>query len=396
MGRKAEFRKSIAIVNRNFPPNKGITGLSAYELARFFIDNYFIEVEVITTRGTYDGIGVDKTLNTNGIKFHYVNAIYGGKNKILRLFSSLVEGFTLIRRLKKRNVDEPIVMTDPPFLTFWASILMPSNSWHLWSMDIYPDAFIAGKLLKSENPLYKAIHSIVYKKLPKSILALGPVQLKYLENNYKVSFKGKNVILPCGVYEHEASIDLPSWYNSSLITFGYCGNLGEAHSPEFIIEIIKQLDPKKHQIILVLYGKKATIVKNYIGKGKEGVIMLDFVDRTQLGYIDIHLVSLLSNWKNVCVPSKAVSAICSESAFLFYGSRNCDNWYLLKKGGWLINEEGNLQEEVAGFFKELSRDKVLDKKKNSEEVAKELSEIKQDSFVSFANKYLLNSNSTKI
>lgn len=327
---------SVAIINRNYPPRQGITGQSAAELAMFLERERGADVSIVATQGNYAGgsQAVDSAGNVIEIA-----SLYDGKNKILRLFSSFIESFRLVRKAKSLKTDQIIVMTDPPFLSFWASMLLKKREWALWSMDLYPDAFVAAGLAKDTNPIYRWLKHCVYQNAPSFLIALGPLQAEHLFEQYKQ--KVRTAILPCGVYESRESRNLPAWKteNSEKILFGYCGNLGDAHSPEFVMEVINGLDPSRHHLVLSTYGSKSQAVLELAEERSDLVtIVSDGVPREHLGHIDVHLVSLLGHWSHVCVPSKAVSSVCAGSSFLFYGVPDCDNWHMLDESGWLVEE----------------------------------------------------------
>ena len=168
----------------------------------------------------------------------------------------------------------------------------------------------------------------------------------------------------------------------------YCGNLGEAHSQDFLIEVIKNINPQKHKLILAVYGSKSKVINEFIGDKIEGVELVEFVE---LSFIYIHLVSLLSKWINVSVPSKAMSAICSGGAFIFFGEEDCDTWFLLKESGWLIKESGNLESQVSNLFSSQITPKIIkEKKNNTVTLSKKLRELKIESLNRFGNKYFKN------
>ena len=102
-------------------------------------------------------------------------------------------------------------MTDPPFLTFWASLLLPSQSWHLWSMDLFPDAFVSNGLVSSKNYFYLIVEKIVYSfnGRPKSVISLGPIQLRYIQEKYRNKFNDNSFIIPCGVNENKTIKEIP-------------------------------------------------------------------------------------------------------------------------------------------------------------------------------------------
>lgn len=188
--------------------------------------------------------------------------------------------------------------------------------------------------------------------------------------------------MPCGIYEDDYQIDnnYPLWKkDKSKIYFGYCGNLGEAHSVEFIEEVVRNLDPAKHVFILSVYGSKASELLQVINKYKV-VQQVKSVARPELKHIEVHLTSLLDNWAHVCVPSKAVSAVCSSATMLFYGGEQTDNWMLLKNGSWRIDPEENLKAQVKTFLANFSQEKLLKQRNQSKKLAEKLNIQLKDAY----------------
>jgi hypothetical protein len=362
----------VVIINRNYPPRTGVTGESACTLATYLQDEHSVDISVVTVRSAYSGGGT--ILEPVGT-VHEIGSLYDGKKKLIRLFASFVESFRLVWKARRLAGSQTIVMTDPPFLAFWAAILLgKKRHWTLWSMDLFPDAFVAGNLISKKSIFYQVLNNLVYRTAPKSLIALGPLQAEYLHSKYDRSID--TAIIPCGVYQHKSADEIPEWKSNHTdkIVMGYCGNLGEAHSIDFLKAIIEQLDPKKHHLVLSLYGVRAAEVLKSISPQQEGISIVSSVAREELGFIDIHLVSLLKHWSHVCVPSKAVSAVCSGSAFLFYGTTDCDNWKLLSNAGWIIEEtdRSNVRREVASFFSTLNRDTLAAKQQLAKETAVDL------------------------
>lgn len=360
-------RVSVTIVDRNYPPNKSVIAESASDLAKFLIDNN-VDVNVVHTDGEYQGGGATGKVVGNT---HSVKSVYNGKNKILRLFGSLIEGRRLIKKASEITKGTVIVMTSPPLLNFWAAKVFKKKNipWIFWSMDLYPEAFVASKLSSENNPVYKYFHNTTYGHPPKALIALGDLQANYLEEKFQK--KLPKVILPCGVFLSSSAnkkdqTNLPSWKKEiDKVYLGYIGNLGEAHSVDFIKNIMDNIKPEAHKLILVVYGSKAYHIKDYYDPEKhKNVEFLDFLPRHELKFIDLHLVSLLPDWVNLCVPSKLVSAVHNGSIFLFYGTEYCDSWQYLQKAGWIINKGQNDLKEIKEFLTRLDK-KVIQNKKST-------------------------------
>ncbi len=355
---------SVTIVNRVYPPDKGVISEAPSDLAKY-LDRQGVDVKVVHTNGVYPGGGASGEIIG---EIHKVNSIYDGKSKLLRFFTSLIEGRRLIRKALEVNKGVVIVMTSPPLLSYWAAKIFNKHKvpWIYWSMDIFPEAFAAGGLTSSSNPLYKHFYNQKYSKAPDGVIALGELQSKYLSEKYQQ--KLPEVLLPCGVFlnslpQKDNDEEKPEWKNEEdKIVLGYIGNLGEAHSIDFIKQVMDNLNVKSQKLILVVYGSKAHHIKNYYDKDRhQGIQFFDFIPRHQLKYIDLHLVSLLKEWVHLCVPSKLVSAVHNGSIFLYFGKKESDNWHYLGKAGWIIEDSPSAEKEVQTFLNELSIDKIKNK-----------------------------------
>lgn len=356
----------ITIINRHYPPNPGITGESAWDMTKYLIEKYQAEVHIVHIDRTYDGGG--QIRQPIGI-LHPVNTIYEGKNGLLKLLSGTLDGLFLILKAKRLRKGKVIVMTSPPLLPFWATWFL--KDWVLWSMDLFPEGFATAGTIKPTNFIYRWILKKTYQKPPEHLIALGPNQAAFIKQNYHHEIP--TTILPCGVLFHqENDPTIPVWKkDDGKIYFGYCGNLAKPHSNEFLLKFIDNLDTQKHHLILALYGEKADSVLAY-AHGREGITILKSVPRSQLHFIDVHLVSLLQEWTHVAVPSKAVSSICAGASMLFCGNKEADTWALLYKASWLIEESKPLDIQIKSFLASLTIEEMQQKRANAKQLIEEL------------------------
>jgi len=379
--------KYITIINRNYPPSLAVIGESICDLAEYLERKHNIKSIIVHVDCIYDGGGKER--KPVG-EIYKIPAFYNGKNTILRLIGSLIEGFFLVKQATKVRKGIVVSMTNPPLLNFWSARMFPKKSipWALWTMDVYPENFVSANLISSKNPIYKYISRVLKKNAPDKIITLGPNQTKFIEDKYQQSYD--STILPCGVFMYHSQGDKPAWRkDDSKIYFGYCGNLGEAHSLEFVKELIEQLDPHRHKFILSVYGKKSKQLIEQVGH-KEVVESVSHVSRAQLNFIDIHLVSLLPNYTHICVPSKAVSAVSTGASFLFYGNKESDNWSLLGEAGWLIEENRDLKTQIATFINDLDIATLQQKKTKASHVSANLRKLlttSYDQIAELANAY---------
>lgn len=374
---------AITIVNRHYPPNPGITGETAWDLATYLINEHGIRVVVVHINRTYDGGG---SVRQPVGETHPVRSVYTGKNGVLKLISGLLDGWFLIRKAIQVRQGPIIVMTSPPLLPFWAARLLTPRRivWWLWSMDLFPEGFAADRKISPKNPVYRWVIRQTYRRAPQRLIALGPQQGKHIRQLYGRP-ELPTTVLPCGVLlNQERDPEQPAWrQNDGKIYLGYVGNLGQPHSAEFLLSVIRHLDTKRFHLLLVLYGQKADNVIQ-AATGKLGISILPAIPRSQLLYLDVQLVSLLPAWTHIAVPSKAISAVCAGSPVLYCGSRESDTYVLLQEAVFLIETGPALDAQVGDFLRMLTVKRVEDKKRAAGQLAIQLQRILLDGYAQIA------------
>jgi len=354
---------NIHIVNRYYPPNPAVTGEDASKMASHLlngIDEAAVAVDYIDT--PYLGGGSSVTPVGN---LYPLQPVYQGRQKLLRFMGGFLEGRRLIKTALSK-ADIIISLTDPPLLNYWSGRLCEKKGipWIYWSLDLYPDAFASAGLVGKNNPCYRYFDASVRRHAPDLFVALGKEQARFIQNTYSRNIP--HIILPCGIHNELANAERPKWRNDEgKIYFAYAGNLGEAHSHDFLVDFIRCLDPKIHKCILALYGSKASSVL-LEAKNNPAVETVTAISRRDLYFVDVHLVSLRPEWTHICVPSKAVSAVCAEGTILFNGSEGADTWQMFHDAGWLI-QEGRDREarkmEIRSLLNEISNPQVMNNKK---------------------------------
>lgn len=375
------------IINRNYPPGAGITGNSANELAAYLV-SIGVDVQVVTVGGEYQGGGAVPVAVSG--KVHTLGHLYNGKNKFIRLFSSLYEGWKMARKAIALGVGPIICMTDPPLLNFWVALASKRRTlpWIYWSMDLYPEAFASSKLVKRESPVYGYLKRSLLRAPPKGLIALGPNQASFINSEY--AHEIPTVVMPCGISRTEDAITAPEWAAcDDRIILGYAGNLGEAHSCEFVRAVINRINPAHHRFILSVYGSRAAQTIEF-ARGREGVVIVDSVARDHLKFIDVHLATLLPEWDYVCVPSKAVSAVCEGAALFLCCSEQSDNWALLEDAAWRIAVDDSIDRSVAQFLTGLDREQVTAKREEARALSAHLMRVKEKGFKAIGQMVALN------
>jgi hypothetical protein len=364
------------ILNRNYPPGPGMTGHCANELAGY-LRQRGVEVHVVTVEASYAG-GAMPEGEVHGT-VHRLPAVYDGKHKLRRLFSSLWEGRRMVRQARALGKGPFIVMSDPPLLNFWAARLLggPRRPWIYWTMDLYPEAFCSAGLVSDGHPVYRWLHRQVYGRRPDALLALGPRQRDHLLGCY--GDIARTAVLPAGVSRPQADPQRPPWAQGDKIVWGYVGNIGEAHDLEFVQETIRALDPARHRFILASYGVHGKRLREF-ARDYPVVEQFDSVPHGQMAYVDVHVITLKPRWDHVCVPSKAVSAVSGGGAILYHGSAGGDNWDLLQGAGWRIDPDKPRAEAVREAVAQITPEAVRGKRAQAAKIYAELVAMRDRAF----------------
>jgi hypothetical protein len=175
---------------------------------------------------------------------------------------------------------------------------------------------------------------------------------------------GANAILTCGIKQFERSVE-PQWRrdHKNKIVLGYIGNLGEAHSAKSLTRLVQAADPDRYRFLFSMYGAKVDQLREAV-MGHPAVIWTEGIPDGELPWLDAQIVSLLPEWTHVCVPSKAVSAICAGNPMVYVGIEQADIWQFFKDAGWLVREdEAVIDADIARVLSELSDPEVLMMKK---------------------------------
>ena len=366
-------KRHIVVVNAIYPPDRGASGRASYQLVQSLRKRNF-QVTILTTDKSYnDGVScADDDPKIIRIKSRANRSSYWK-----RFFTSFLDSRALLKKCAKiEEVDAFILCTDPPFLSYLAPGYLKEKKLLIWAMDLYPEAFIAKNFISHDSWITKHYHRKIKQLKNQRTITLGQGQHNYLASK-KVLNTYDPIIIPCGLISPSSgSSKKPDWKQSEKVTFGYIGNLGEAHSASFLKDLITKSDPEKHHFVLRIFGQKAkSLIKPF--KGLPHVTTLNWINEDVLCYIDIQIVSLLSKWTHICVPSKAVSAICCHTPILFHGSSKGDTYRQFKSAMWFINDGDDVNDGIEQFYASLQKEEVLIKKREAILAAEKIKKLYQ-------------------
>ena len=324
--------KRITIITKYYSPSTTIDAVSVNRLVYLLREQCpNIHVTVITTSsgygkgGRYSVVELDKFsgVNVKSINFPWKNL----KNDFLKFVTGLVEGLVIIVRSLRVRSDLIITLSNPPCINLWSALLLKGRNWCYWCFDLYPDALFAANCSKNQGFIRRVIERVFYYNSPKLVCALGVNQLDYIRKMYR-SKNLQGIILPCGIHETQSLEDRPLWASNEKIIIGYVGNVGRAHSSEFLLNVIRSAIQRPDIVmVLSIYGYHSKAILDEVKlMAAINIIIIPNVKQSELSWIDVHLVSLKPDWTHVSVPSKAVSAVCAGSALWFCGSKQSDTY----------------------------------------------------------------------
>lgn len=361
----------IGFINKSFPPISSATGYHAFEMAKAIYNTNDLNPTI-----SFWGTTTKQTLkqdNDKRFKWSLHRISYSGKRKALRLFFNFIDSFRLVWRAKYSNQDVYIVLSDPPFIQFWATFLLRSDKTIFWMMDIYPDAFEANGLVKPKNVLYRFFQSRLKNYKPYALITLGAHQTNYLKKYFPQS---QFISLPIGIINNKKPLDNapPYWYNDGdKIYISYSGNLGEAHDINFLQLIIQNCDQAKYHFIFSCKGSKSSEFYEWLKDQQcDNVIIKDHLSWNDLKYLDIQIVTLLPDWTHICVPSKAITSTQYGSCILFGGKKESDTWHYVEECSWIIEPSKNKSQKVKELIDSIDKKVVFNKKKKTLEVFEKL------------------------
>lgn len=362
--------KQLVIVTRYFLPYRNVDSDSVYQMvANLLKIDPNLDIQIVTTDSAYksdtpeDGKYAKNVLDK--LKVTRIKAFKPISNsKGLILLSNLIDGYRLISKAKSTGILNVISLTNPPLISMWCSLLLKGRNFFYWTFDLYPEAFAADGILSKSSLIYKTFDKLAYKNAPAVLISLGTYQFEYLTE--KFGSHSQQVILPCGVHdEKQKSKDYgPLWSDDTKIVLGYIGNIGRAHSLSFLKSVISNVKGRTSvKLLISVYGFHKEAIINYVKEvNADNIILVDFVDKSELNFIDIHLVSLKESWRNVSVPSKAVSAVCSGSLLWFCGSEKSDTWGMFESCSFRTSDDSK---EINVILDSLNFEELNTKKANA-------------------------------
>ena len=261
-----------------------------------------------------------------------------------------------------------IIMTDPPFLIFAGAIakaIHPRRKLYWWTMDLYPEALIASNIFFFGKSLINKICSwLTNASITKlnGVICLGHTQ-KHLLMKYENWPKHDPTfaivippwdfrqIVPTTEGAKQFKNDM-GWGNKKIAL--YAGNLGEAHSYEYILRLAKESAAQDDNSWLFSFFCRGAKVPELKEKANNlpNVIVSDYLpeDKSELllAAADLHIISMSDGWEGIVVPSKLYSVLNTTAPVLFIGPKMADTAIEINslEIGWSVNNEDDVYQTM--------------------------------------------------
>lgn len=362
-----------------------MTGRSAAAFVGF-LQKRHPEIEVRVYAGTAGYIqGTGETDST--VEVVRLGSSGRQHGKLQRLVQSLILGHRMARDAL-RWADVILSLTDPPLLGMWIGgyreLRRRRTRWIEWTMDLFPEAFAAARLISARSPFYRTIAALVRRFPADGYVCLGAAQAETVARTRGT--KGPMVILPSGIVAAEEctqAVNIPAWRrNENRIVLAYAGNLGIPHLPELLTELVTAADPERFAFVFALRGEHAAAVHQRLAAQTH----VTWTDHLEVAHADVTIACLRSEFTDICVPSKAVSSICLGRPMLYCGDPASDTWAMFGSASWCMpvppggNFAQSLLQEVLSQIADPAQRR--EKERRAREIAAALHELEASAFCS--------------
>ncbi len=338
--------KQVVIISKFFLPQATVDSNSVYQMIAGILKvDSTIDIHVVTSDTSYKTDLSDVTkepdhvlenISVHRIRFRNPAASL----TVITLLANLILGFKLVIKAKSLRIKNIISLSNPPLIAMWGALLLRKYNYFYWTFDLFPDAFVADELVGRQNPLFHLFNWLNYKNPPSALICLGDYQYNYVSKKFGIN-NIPYIKLPCGIHQNELVCGtIPEWHREDVIIVGYVGNIGRAHSISFLKNVISELANRSGiLLILSVYGHHRQVIMEHVSNLKAGnITIVKYIDKEDLSFIHVHLVSLKESWNNISVPSKAVSAVCSGGVLWFCGPANSDTGAMFKEMSYISDE----------------------------------------------------------
>jgi colanic acid biosynthesis glycosyl transferase WcaI len=261
--------------------------------------------------------------------------------------------------------DVLVVGTDPILSVLVAlpwKALRPDTKIVHWCFDLYPEAAIAGGVLRAESAVVRAIKRLLRAAYSRCdlLVDIGPCMRAKL-SRYGPSMSHRT-LTPWALAEPERPLPVNPGERTRL--FGnarsgllYSGNFGRAHSVCRVLSLARRVRGTGISFAFSVRGNGEVMLRSEIVPSDTNVVLCPFASQEQLearlSAADILIVTLRDEWTGAVVPSKFFGALAAGRPVLFEGSEDCAiaQWIKAFGVGWVLTpaSEEAVAEQIIKF-----------------------------------------------
>ena len=331
----------LIFVHSLFYPDHSAGSQMLTDLSFYLADKGMI-VSVITSRQTYDGIGVllPPYEEINKVKVYRAWSTNFGRGTFFgRVFDYLSLEISLIIKLFKMTKKDNIVvlMTDPPLLNIIACPIITFKGGKVvnWLQDLFPEVAVGAGVIKKSSLINKVITRFRNRSLNKA------------EYNIVIGHRMHDYLTSVGI-DRGKVVRIPNWADGSAIkpqdrdsnhirekwglkdkfVVGYSGNLGKAHDVSTFLRAIEKLQYNTDICFLFIGGGVGMRkLEEYVNqKHLDNVMFQPYQPRNllhlTLSVADVHWVTLEAQMEGYIVPSKIYGILSAGRPIIFIGNEN--------------------------------------------------------------------------
>jgi colanic acid biosynthesis glycosyl transferase WcaI len=269
----------------------------------------------------------------------------------------MIVAWSLMALNPRIHPDLVIMGTDPilsPLVVFAWRILRPRVRFAHWCHDLYPDAAIAGGLVRDGTNAVRAIKWLLgaaYRR-QSLIVDLGSC-MRHRLDAYDSGVRA-DTIPPWALAELQgpAPIDAAErqlLFGEASLGLLYSGVFGRAHSWVGIPELARALADRGGRVAFSVAGNAAEDLRKSMQESGVPVTFAPVVPierlSARLSAGDVQIVSLREDWTGTVVPSKFFGALAIGRPVLFVGSPKSAiaKWVKELRVGWVL-DTGRIEE----------------------------------------------------
>ena len=258
--------------------------------------------------------------------------------------------------LRKRSlpgIDVLIVGTDPIFgvvvARAWKMFRRTTKIVH-WCFDLYPEAAIAGDLLRTDGKFVKTLCAILRKAYNACdvIVDIGECMRKRLDKyNPRAA---RETMTPWALEEIDRPVqtdqaERQALFGNAKLAILYSGTFGRGHSYELFLQLARRLRDRDICFVFSVRGNRAEMLREAVTEEDTNIRFAPFAEQgrllARLGSADIHLTSLRDEFTGTMVPSKFFGSLAVGRPVIFQGSPESAiaEWISEHGVGWLLEED---------------------------------------------------------